>query len=119
MQDKLTPFDVFVSCFSISSLAGLAALLRNGKPLTWRMVAAAVLYSGIFGLVIGLLWFNYFGGQDNIYFLIGVSGLAGLGGTTLLDFVVQGLANGFNIKITTSDAAGDEHEPSTHGDKHG
>jgi len=111
MQDKLTPLEVFASCFSISSLAGLASLLRSGKPLTWRLVAATLLYSGIFGLVIGLLWFNYFGGQNNIYFLIGVSGLAGLGGTTLLDFIVQGLANGFNIKITASKSEGDDQEP--------
>jgi hypothetical protein len=101
VQDKLSPLEVFVSCFSISSLAGLAALLRGGKPLTWRSVAATTLYSGIFGLVIGLLWYNYFGGDNNVYFLIGVSGLAGLGGTSLLEFVVQGISNGFNIKITT------------------
>lgn len=111
MQDKLTPLEVFVSCFSISSLAGLASLLRSGKALTWRLVVATLLYSGIFGLVIGLLWFNYFGGQNNIFFLIGVSGLAGLGGTTLLDFIVQGLANGFNIKITASKADEDEQGP--------
>lgn len=110
MQDKLTPLEVFISCFSISSLAGAAALLRSGKALTWRAVTAAILYSGIFGLVIGLLWYNYFGGQNNVYFLIGVSGLAGLGGTSLLDFAVQGIANGFNIKITTS-SDGDQEDP--------
>lgn len=106
MSDRLTPIQVFLSCFTIASLAGLAALLRSDKPLTWRMIIAAMLYSGIFGLMIGLCWYNYFGGSDNLYFLIGVSGLAGLGGTSLLDFVVQGISKGFNIKITSGD---DDH----------
>lgn len=106
MTDKLSPLQVFGSCFAIASCAGLAALLRSRKQLTWRLITAAFLYSGLFGLVIGLIWYNYCGGQDNVYFLIGVSGLAGLGGTSLLDFAVQGLANGFNIKITAErDAA--------------
>ena len=100
MQDKLTPLEVFVSCFSVASLAGLASLLRSGKPLDRRVVIAAMLYSGMFGLTIGLLWYNYFGGQDNIYFLVGVSGLAGLGGTSLLELLVHGISKGFNIKIT-------------------
>jgi hypothetical protein len=112
MQDKMSPLEVFISCFAISSFAGLAALLRSGKALTWRIIVAAFLYSGIFGLVIGLLWYNYFGGDNNnnIFFLIGVSGLAGLGGTSLLEFVVQGISNGFNIKITT-DSGDDNASP--------
>ena len=116
MPDRLTALQVFVSCFSISSFAGLAALLRSGKPLTWRNITAAFLYSGIFGLVIGLLWYQYFGGQDNVYFLIGVSGLAGLGGMSLLDFAVQGLLSGFNIKITTEGRDDDMQPPKRDGD---
>lgn len=101
MSSKLSVFEVLASCFTISSLGGLAALLRSGRSLTGRVVLSAVLYSGIVGLVIGLVWYQYFSGQDNIYFLIGVSGLAGLGGTTLLDFVVQVLSKGgVNIHIS-------------------
>jgi len=101
MPERFGPLQVLLSCFSISSLGGLAALLRSGKPLTWRAVGTAVLYSGITGLVIGLTWYNYFSGQDNLYFLIGVSGLAGLGGTTLLDFAVQVIAKG-GLHITVN-----------------
>lgn len=107
MPERLTALQVFLSCFGISSFAGLAALLRSGKPLTWRSSIAAFLYSGMFGLVVGLLWYQYFGGKDNVYFLIGVSGLAGLGGMSLLDFAVQGIMKGFNIKISTEGQ--DEH----------
>ena len=112
MNDKLSAFDVLLSCFSISSLGGLAALLRSGKPLHWRTIISALLYSGVVGLVIGLVWYRYFSGQDNIYFLIGVSGLAGLGGTTLLDFVVQAISRGgINIQISPKRDRSDESLP--------
>ena len=87
MTDPVTPFGVFASSGGIASLAGLAALLRSGKPLTTRAVVSAVLNSGIMGFVIAALWYSYF--QGNTYFLIGLSALAGLGGTTLVDFCIQ------------------------------
>ena len=94
MPDRMTPLQVFFACFTIASFGGLASLLRSGQTLTKRSVATAMLYSGIFGLVIGLVWFQFFNGKDNVFFLIGVSGLAGLGGTTLLDFIVQLVSKG-------------------------
>ena len=101
MQDKLTPIQVLLSCLTVSSFAGLAALLRSQQELNWRNVTATCLYSGVFGLIYGLIWFNYFGGAgQNYYFLIGSSGLIGLGGASLIDFVLNGLLHGFNITIT-------------------
>lgn len=95
----LTPGQVFMACFAISSIAGLANLLRTTKAITLRAAMAATLYSGLFGLVIGLVWHNYFA-PTNQYFLIGVSGLSGLGGMSLIDLIVQLFLNGINIKIT-------------------
>lgn len=120
IMQKLSALEVLASCFTISSLGGLAALLRSGKPLNWRTVATALLYSGIVGLVIGLVWYQYFSGQDNIYFLIGVSGLAGLGGTTLLDFVLQVISKGgVNIFITPIDDPKPPTHPPPEGHGHG
>lgn len=102
MPERMTPLQVIASCFAISSLGGLAALLRSGKPLNWRSVFSATLYSGIVGVTIALVWYQYFDGQNNIEFLIGVSGMAGLGGATMLDFIVQVLnRGGINIQVTT------------------
>lgn len=99
--ESANALQVFLSCFVISSLGGLAALLRSGREIKTRDVISAMLYAGLVGLVIGLVWFQYFSGQDNVYFLIGVSGLAGLGGTTLLDFFVQIIAKGgVNVHIS-------------------
>lgn len=108
MQEKITPFNVFLACFSVSSLAALSALLRSGKPLTWRNVISTMLYSGMFGLVIGLLWYNYFDGANNVFFLIGVSGLAGLGGNSLIEFIVGGIAHGFNVHLSTGQTESQE-----------
>jgi hypothetical protein len=99
MNDKLTPLQVLICCFSIASLAGIAALLRSNKDLNVRTITSATLYSGLFGLVIGLIWYNYFA-PTNLFFLIGVSGLAGLGGVSLLDVVLQLITNGVNVRIS-------------------
>lgn len=113
MQERMGSLQVLLSCFSISSLGGLAALLRSGKPLDWRSVLSATLYSGCVGLTIGLVWFQYFNEQGNIEFLIGVSGLAGIGGTTVLDFCVQAMSRGgINIHVTTDGKPGDQTEDS-------
>lgn len=114
MNDKLTPLQVFLLCFGISSLAGIAALLRSNKQLTARTIASASLYSGLFGLVIGLIWYNYFA-PTNLFFLIGVSGLAGLGGVSLLDVLLQLIASGLKIRISVE--ADDEDDTEVNDDR--
>lgn len=116
MQDKFEPFKVFLSAFAISSIGGLAALLRSRQPLSPRTILSAVLYSGLMGLIIALLWYNWFDGQGNIYFLLGISGLAGIGGTTVLDFIIQVIKQGgLTINISAGDnppvPPGEKKEP--------
>lgn len=96
-DDRLGPLQTFLSAVAVSSFAGLAALLRSNKEITLRSVLTAIIYSGTMGLTIALLWFNY--GRDNVYFLLGVCALAGIGGTSLLDFIVLVLKHG-GVKIT-------------------
>lgn len=108
MLDKLDPMRAFAAAFAISSLGGLSALLRGGQPLTVRGIAAAMLYSGLVGLIIALLWYEYFDGKGNIYFLLGVSGLAGVGGATVVDFAIQMLSRGgVDIHITPKKPSGE------------
>lgn len=98
MQVAMTQLEIFTAAFALSSLGGLAALLRSKQSLSFRNVLAAVLYSGITGLIIALMWYKYFEGEGNVYFLLAVSGLAGIGGATVIDLVkvfVQG-----KLKIT-------------------
>lgn len=92
MTDKINPLYVFLSAFGVSSFAGLAALLRAGKEVNGIAVLSAVLNSGMLGLAIALVWYHKF--QDNIYFLIGICVLAGLGGATLVDFAIAAFKSG-------------------------
>lgn len=85
-MNEQNPMAVFLSAFGVSSFAGLAALIRNGKRPTRMDIFSAMLNSGLIGLALAMLWFHKF--QDNIYFLIGITILAGLGGATMVDFVL-------------------------------
>lgn len=100
MQEKLSLWATCVSTLSIASFAGLAALLRSKQALSIRNILSATMNSGIVGMVVGLTWYQLFDGEEHVFFMICVSALAGLGGTSLLDFlltVVQG--HGLNITI--------------------
>jgi len=106
------PPTVFGATFTISSLAGLAQLLRSGKELSRRSIISAMLNSGIFGLVIALVWWEKYAVEPNgVWFLMGVSLMAGLGGVTLLDFVIEMIRGTGKISIKLeSDDDNDEPE---------
>lgn len=105
-DNRITAVETFFACFAIASAGGLAEKLRRGGKVTLRELFASALYSGLVGLVIGLMWNNYW--EANPYFIIGVSGLAGLGGVSFLDVVVQLISrNGIDITIRPKD----DHTP--------
>lgn len=100
MDDRLDAFHVLTSSFALSSVGGLAAILRSKAKLTWRSVFAATLYSGLTGVTIALIWYNKYQADGDLYFLMGVSALAGIGGVNVVDFVLQLWKNsGLNFKV--------------------
>ncbi len=105
--EAINPLTAFWSAFGIASFAGLAALLRSGKAITPLSIFSAMLNAGLIGTAICLLWYTKFRSEDNIYFLIGVCALAGLGGTTVLDFVIQLCKKG-GVSITISPSHDEE-----------
>lgn len=86
MNDRLDPLTLVITAAIIGALAGVAALLRSTKALTWRVVLSAALNSGALGAGMAMLLFTYF--KDNTWFLLGLCLLAGLGGMTLLGFII-------------------------------
>jgi hypothetical protein len=106
-------FGIFIAAFGLSACASLAALLRSGKPLHRLSVTISVLNSGFLGLGFSLLWYTSF--QENIYALLGVCVLSGLGGMTTVEFAMKVFRNGgFNIsfgKRETDDTPGPGQEP--------
>ncbi len=103
------PMLVFLSAFGVAALAGVAALLRSGVGLTWGLVVSSALNSGLLGLAVSLLWYMKL--HDDVYFLVGLCVLAGLGGNVTLDFALALLRKGgLTIKLG-------EEQPDTRGDK--
>lgn len=94
---------IFVLIFAGGSVGGLAALLRSNKDLTPRNVFGATLNSGMIALVIAMVWWKKHQSTDNIYFLVGVSILAGLGGATTWDFARVYLSKRFGIQLTENE----------------
>lgn len=75
---------------AIISVAGLAAQLRADKTVTIADVLAVTLTSGLFGLVIAVVWCLWYGGADHPVFMMVVSFLAGAGAMNLVDLVSGG-----------------------------
>lgn len=98
---SFTPLQVLGACFALAWLGGLAQLLRSGRKLRVRNLVSATLYSGLSGLIAGLVGFTYLGGEEaNTYLLVGASGLVGLGSVTILDILTNGLTpKGISISI--------------------
>lgn len=115
MHQTISPVGVFICAFGVAAFAGLATHLREGKPVNTVSVLTAMLNSGILGLAFALLWYTKY--QDNIYFLIGMCLLAGLGGAAMIDFVIQRVKNGgislggLTVKLGTPGKEKDDDEP--------
>jgi hypothetical protein len=91
-----TPWLLFAGIFVAASFGGLASLLRSKRQITTRLVVSAMLNSGLFGWVIaGGMWRQYGGENPTLIFAISI--LAGLGGTTMIDFALQWLRARFGM----------------------
>lgn len=74
--------------FCFASIGGLAALLRSGQRITWKQTISALLNSGMMGLIVATILWKRFAGED-LYLLVGVSVMAGFGGSTIIDFAMR------------------------------
>jgi hypothetical protein len=100
MQDEnLHALMVFCSAFGAASFAGLATLLRFARKLSKLSVVSAMLNAGFLGLAIALIWYQNYRKSENVYGLIGICVLAGMGGSTLTDLAIS-LLSGAGIKVT-------------------
>ena len=112
MVGRYDPVWVALIAFAIAAAGGVAACLRTKAPATCRRLFAAFLYSGLIGLCVCFVWYNYFDGQDNIMFLLGLSGLAGVCGAGALDLLTL-LWHGkivISIRTDTGNQSSDENK---------
>lgn len=99
-EEHLHAICVFISAFGTAACAGLATLLRfSRKKLSRLSVVSALLNSGFLGLAISLIWYQNYRASGNIYGLIGICVVAGMGGSTMTDLVIS-LLSGAGIRVT-------------------
>lgn len=109
MQDKLDPIALFIAAFLISAMSGVAALLRTPQALTIRALLSAFLNAGAIGLAIAMVLFTYF--KDNTWFLLGLCMLAGLGGMTLIGFLIAvARQGGLNVRVDIRQKGDDDED---------
>lgn len=85
LDNDPTPIQLFIAAAGIGAIGGLAAALRSSIALTGRYVGSSVLTAVLSALLTALIGHNIAREQANVWMLLGVSGLAGYGGATLLD----------------------------------
>jgi hypothetical protein len=100
VQEKFSPLQFLLSCFGVASLAGIAQLIRRNEPIDIRKLIGALLYSGIVGVIVSMLLYEYMG-DKNYVLLMGVSGLAGLGGSSVIDLLLN-IWSGGSIQIVVT-----------------
>lgn len=99
MDEQFHALSVFASAFGAASFAGLATLLRFARKLSKLSIVSAMMNSGVLGLAIALIWYQNYREAQNVYGLIGICVMAGMGGSTLTDLLIS-LLSGAGIKVT-------------------
>lgn len=98
-DEQLHALLILASAFGAASFAGLATLLRFARRISRLSIISAMLNSGFLGLAIALIWYQNYRDAKNVYGLIGICVLAGMGGSTLTDLLISLLA-GAGIRVT-------------------
>jgi hypothetical protein len=100
LEELVFSFSIFAASFGCAAFAGLATFLRFTKKITKLRLVSTMLNSGFLGLAIALLWYKNFQEDKNIYSLVGICVLSGMGGSTLTDALISLLgAGGLRINI--------------------
>lgn len=105
LKDNNIVWYIAIAIIPIASLAGLAASMRAGHPLTKIEIVSAMLNSGLFGFVVFCLGAHYWG-TDSLFLLVGVSVLSGLGGNSAIDFA----RSAFRKTVAQQLGIGDDQE---------
>jgi hypothetical protein len=97
--DMAHPIWVFLSAFGVSAFAGMATYLRFSRKISRLGLTSAMLNAGCLGLAISLIWYQHYRKSENVYGLIGICVMAGMGGSTVTD-ILWSILSGAGIKVT-------------------
>src|SRR5688572_6036347 len=73
-----TPEKTFIVTYIAAALSGLAVLLRTNEPLTVRSILSAILFYGSAGCGLGMIGYEYLGGRQAPWKVIGCGMLVGI-----------------------------------------
>jgi hypothetical protein len=76
---------IFICCMLAAALSGFATLLMSDKPITSRNIGAYLLWFGMAGLGTSMLGFDYLGGKQKPWRVIGASIVIGMGVVKITD----------------------------------
>lgn len=94
---------------AISSLAGLATVLRGAERPPFRMVVSAVLSSAVAGTIVAFALWRHL--EGNLGLLIAVSGLAGAGGASSIDIMLATLRKRARSTLGPEGSSGQRPKP--------
>ncbi len=86
LTDTQVDASIFLLAFLFSSFAGVASVLRSKQEICVKTILSAFLNSGFAGLAVCLVWYLQY--RQNIYFLLGICVLIGLGGPASVEFIL-------------------------------
>lgn len=95
-MDQWTPTQVFICTYIAAALSGVGALLHSEQEVTWRSMSAAVLLYGAAGCGLGMAAFEWLGGKQAPWRVIGCGMLVGIRVIRLKDIsnIIRRLFNG-------------------------
>lgn len=110
-DDSWSPLAIIsIIIFPLTSLAGLANLMKSGKPLEWRAVFSVALNSGLLGVCIATGMIHKFG-TESLMMIICISVMSGLGGNAMIDFALETFKSVVRASLKTkSDSKGKEDD---------
>jgi len=97
-MQNMTPEQVFLCTFCAAALSGLGVLLRSDSALNVRNILSSVLFYGSAGVGLGMIAFDWLGGKQNPWKVIGCGWLVGLRIIKLSD--ISTVASAI-LKVTT------------------
>lgn len=80
-----TPLQVFLASYIAAAIGGVGALLSSDKPITLRTLGKALVYYGVAGCGFAMTGFEYIGGKEKPWRVIGSAALLGIGAIKMPD----------------------------------
>jgi ABC-type thiamin/hydroxymethylpyrimidine transport system permease subunit len=100
--------ELFPILLGLGAAAGVAAVVHTTKGWPrWPVLVAAGLYSAVGSVICGFLLYGYL--ETNPCLLVGLSVLAGIGGSDILILIARFVVRGVNLDIKLRE--GDAEKP--------